>query len=90
MEILSSFLPLLIFYTIGFLSGYAVNREKVHDLLEETKKHVKRFDRSDIPVGVIRRPTASELLAKTDPHEKKLEEGKEAMRETLESIKDLR
>lgn len=80
----------LIFYTVGWLSGYFVQKEKIQDIIEETRKHIEKLHKDDLPVGALKRPTAQELYKKTDPYEKKIAEGKQAMAETLANIKELK
>lgn len=87
METLSTFITLLIFYGLGFFAGLLAQKNK----LEQTISDVKRkIDVKTSPVGVVYRPTAEQLAKRTDPFEKKIEEGKDAMRETLRNIKELK
>jgi len=87
MDILYSFLPLLIFYGIGFYAGKHSHSDPISEIVKETKKHIERIESPK--VGVIRRPTAEQLAKRTDPYEKKLKEGADAMSETLSKIKEL-
>lgn len=87
MDLLSNCIALFIFYTVGFYAGKHIHRDPVKEIIEETKKHIDRINSPK--VGVIRRPTAEQLLKKTDPFEKRIQEGKDAMSETLSKIKDL-
>jgi hypothetical protein len=73
----------LIYFTLGFLAGYFIQKDKISESVSST---IKTIDRKFSPVGVVKRPTAKQLFEKTDPLSIKLKEGKDAMEETLKDI----
>lgn len=75
------------FYCVGFMAGYFSQKPRIE---EAVKKVMERIKQQDVPVGALKRPTAQELYKKTDPYEKKIAEGKQAMAETLANIKELK
>jgi hypothetical protein len=76
---------LLIFYAVGWISGYLAHKERSKGIFDNTVKTIKRkLDFS--PVGPVNRPTAKDLYEKTDPQAKKLKETTDAMRELLPTI----
>ena len=83
---MTTLVSLLIFYIIGFIAGYLARKDTIPDIYNKTKQ---KIDNYTSPVGVVKRPTQLDILKKTDPHIKKIEEGKEAMRRTLENIQEL-
>lgn len=84
---MTTLVSFLIFYAVGFIAGYLARKEPIADTLHKTKQ---KIDNYMSPVGVVKRPTQLDILKKTDPHIKKIEEGKEAMRQTLENIQELK
>lgn len=84
MEIILGAIVALAFLIIGIFIG---NKTKLTKEVEESfQKAVKEYDKKRSPVGVVRRPTQYDIDKKKDPFVKKVEEGKDAMRETLELI----
>ena len=80
-------LSTILYLLLGFAAGYFIQKDK----LTETTQAIKRkIDVKASPVGVVRRPTAQDLLKRTDPLEIKKEEGVQEMRKTLENIKELK
>ena len=76
----------LLFYIIGFIAGYFTQKDKLKDTISQVQHKVSVYKS---PIGVVMRPTQEDLLKRNDPLEKKIEEGKEAMRDTLKNIKEL-
>ena len=84
MEYIVGSITSLIMFSLGFYLGratkFAPEVEKIFDTV------AKKMDRS--PVGVVKRPTQADLDKRKDPLQKRIEEGKDAMRDTLKVIVD--
>lgn len=87
MTILVNFITMFAFYCVGFMAGYFSQKPRIE---EAVKKAIDKIKQQDVKVGVLHRPTASELYKKTDPYERKLKEGADAMSDTLKNIKELK
>jgi len=77
----------LIYLLLGFVAGYFVQKDRLQQTISDT---VKKIDIKMSPVGIVRRPTAQELYKRTNPLQKKIEEGNKEMAKTLENIKELK
>jgi len=71
---------------VSFLIGYFIGREQP-TRQEVIKSIKKKLDVSS--VGVVMNPTQQDILKRTDPMTKRIEEGKDAMRKTLKNIQEL-
>jgi len=68
---------------VSFLIGYFIGREQ--PTRQEVIKSIKK--KLDIsPVGVVMNPTQQDILKRTDPMTKRIEEGKDEMRKVLQNI----
>ncbi len=82
MDIIVSNIITLVSLLVGYFIGrYTPTHTQVFDQIKAVSK---KLDRS--PVGVVYNPTQADILKRTDPKEIRLEEEKEAMRETLKNI----
>jgi len=76
---------LLIFYAVGWISGYLSHKERTKEFIESTKRKIKKtFDTE--PVGVVNRPTAQELYERDNPQAKVMKDTADAMRDLLPKI----
>jgi len=75
----------------GFFFGMYIFKEEKHDkttIKEEPLRDNPLYESIDrVGVGVIRRPDAKEIKKREEP--KKVKEGKEAMKETLDKVPEL-
>jgi len=79
---MTSIVWLLIFYSIGFIAGYLSQKERIHDIVEETKKHIHKIYKND-ELGIVERQTARHLYERDNPEGQKIKETEDAMKETL-------
>jgi hypothetical protein len=75
---------------ISFLLGYFIGHNNNKGAREITQELKRKIDYKTSPVGVVKRPTQIDILKRTDPFTKKIEEGNKAMSETLAGIKELK
>lgn len=80
-----NYMEYLLIGTVFFITGYVFGQKTRLD--PEVKKIVDSVLKPS-PVGIVKRPTQDQILKRTDPTMKRIEEGKDAMRETLKHIKD--
>ena len=73
----------LLIGTVFFIVGYVWGQKTRID--PEVKKIVENILKPSL-VGAVKRPTQEQILKRTDPLTKKIEEGNQAMRETLKHI----
>lgn len=76
-------MELLLTATVFFVIGYVWGQKTRID--PEVKKIVENILKPSA-VGAVKRPTQEQILKRTDPFTKKIEEGNQAMRETLQHI----
>lgn len=77
---------LLIFYIVGWISGYLSHKERTKEFIETATKRIKKtFDIE--PVGPVNRPTAKELYDRTDPRAKIIKETEDAMKDIFAKVK---
>lgn len=80
------FIIIIVSVLVGYFLRALSDKSPSIDIPLKQQLKVSKSDKSDLKPGVILRPTQTDILERTDSYHRKVKEGKDEMKKTLDEI----